>query len=134
MDTSTKPSWALWYARIFGVVLTLIGVFGLFLTTSQSNVESLMGFDVNLTHNIVHLATGLLGLAAGWGGMLAARTYAIVLGVVYTLVGIWGFMDSDPLGLFGNINQADNVLHLVIGIAGIAAYAMSKSDSDEVVV
>ena len=43
---------------------------------------------VNGWHNIVHLVTGLLGLAAvGY----AARAYALVLGLVYVVVAIWGF-------------------------------------------
>lgn len=135
MDKRTMGSSpAVLYARIFGVVLTLVGILGLLLTTSQTNVESLLGFDVNLTHNIVHLATGVLGLVAGFATLQFARLYAIVLGVVYTLLGLWGLVSGgaiDPFGLFGQINMADHFLHLAIGLAGIGAYVASRDrDAD----
>jgi hypothetical protein len=133
MDTNTSSP-AVLYARIFGVVLTLVGIAGLFLTTDQDTVESLLGFDVNLTHNFVHLATGVLGLAAGFGALMWARTYAIVFGVIYTGLAIWGFAVGDgfdPFGLLGNVNMADNVLHLGIGLLGIGAFAASAETDRE---
>lgn len=123
MDTTASPS--VMYARIFGVVLTLVGILGLLVTTDQDTTSQLLGFEVNLTHNLVHLATGVLGLVAGFSLLVWARTYAIVLGVVYTALAIWGFIVGDgfdPFGLFGEIDMADNVLHLAIGVLGIAAY------------
>ena len=75
MDTTTSNA-AVVYARVFGVVLTIVGILGLFLTTDQDTVESLLGFDVNLTHNLVHLATGVLGLIAGFSLLTWARAGA----------------------------------------------------------
>jgi hypothetical protein len=130
---TANSSPALLYARVFGVVLTLAGIIGLMLTTSQNNADSLLGLDVNLTHNLVHLITGILGLAAGFSMIVYARSYALVLGVVYTALGVWGLFTSgtfDPFGLFVRINTADNFLHLAIGIVGLAAYAASRSVDD----
>src|ERR671919_780910 len=83
---------------------------------------------VNGWHNVVYLVTGLLGLAAvGY----AARTYALVLGLVYLVVAIWGFAETS--GGFGVIldflpvNTEDNVLHLVLGLTGLAAGAATRS-------
>lgn len=136
MDTRIDGSSpAVLYSRIFGVVLTAVGILGLFLTTSQENVESLLGFDVNLFHNIVHLATGVLGLVAGFTALAFARAYAITLGVVYTLLGVWGLASGgtiDPFGLFGQINMADHFLHLAIGLFGIGAYVASRSRDTDV--
>lgn len=117
------------YARIFGIVLTLVGILGFFVTAEQNMVRELIAFDVNLTHNLVHLATGVLGLVAGFAILTLARSYALILGVVYTALGIWGLVAGqpfDPLGLFGNINQADNILHLAIGVVGLGAWAASN--------
>lgn len=132
MNTEYSTSPAILYARVFGIVLTLVGILGFLVTTSQDQVEPLLGFDVNLTHNFVHLATGILGLIAGFATLSAARIYALGLGLVYTLLGIWGLVVGegfDPFGIFGEINMADNFLHLVIGVLGIGAYVASK-DSD----
>jgi hypothetical protein len=122
------------YARVFGIVLTLVGILGLLVTTNQDTVEPLLGFDVNLTHNLVHLLTGVLGLIAGFSVLMYARTYAIVFGVVYTALGIWGLIAGDgfdPFGLFGSINMADHVLHLAIGLLGIGAWVATRERGAE---
>jgi len=130
--TTTNSSPAVMYARIFGIVLTLVGVLGLLTNTDQDSVKSLLGLDVNLTHNFVHLATGVLGVIAGFGILTWARGYAIVFGVVYTILGIWGLTAGngfDPFNLFVNINMADHFLHLAIGIIGIGAFVTSQDST-----
>jgi hypothetical protein len=132
MDMETHVSPAVWYARILGVVLTIVGILGFFVNTSQDVAKQLLGFDVNLLHNFVHLGTGILGLVAGFAVLTAARSYAWVFGIVYTVVGIWGLSDSNPMGIFVHINDADNLLHLALGIIGIVAAAVSMRDTDRV--
>lgn len=84
--------------------------------------------EVNGWHNVVHLATGLLGLAAAG---YAARAYALGLGLVYVVVAIWGFAEtSDGFGVildFLPVNTEDNILHLVLGLTGLAAGAATRS-------
>jgi Domain of unknown function (DUF4383) len=84
---------------------------------------------VNGWHNVVHIATGALGLAAFAGGAYAARTYALGLGAVYVVVAIWGFMvgDGDQILGFLPVNTEDTVLHLLIGLAGLAAGAATPA-------
>lgn len=127
MDTYDNNSPAVWYSRLFGVVLTVLGIIGFFVTTSQDSVESMFGFDVNLTENIILLVSGVLGLAAGFAMLSLARIYAVVAGVFFLVLGIWGMVDDDPLGLFAHLNSADNVLHLAVGIIGLVAYGMSAA-------
>jgi hypothetical protein len=134
MTTTTSP--AVMYARVFGVVLTLVGILGFFVTTNQDVVKPLLGFDVNLTHNLVHLATGVLGLIAGFSVLTFARPYAILLGVVYTVLGVWGLAVGngfDPFGLLGNVNVADSFLHLAIGVVGIGAWVATRETGRELV-
>ena len=129
MDRTLSASPAVMYARVFGVVLTLVGILGLAINTDQETVKSLLGFDVNLTHNVVHLLTGVLGLVAGFSMLVYARAYALVLGIVYAALGIWGLAVGDgfdPFGLLGSVNMADNFLHLAIGALGIGAYVASR--------
>ena len=135
MDTTTTSP-AVMYARVFGIVLTLVGILGLLVTTEQDAVGSLLGFDVNLTHNLVHLASGVLGLIVGFSALAYARIYAIVLGVVYTVLGVWGLAagdNFDPFDLFVRINMADHILHLVIGILGLGAWFASRDRHVETV-
>lgn len=96
---------------ILGIVFVVIGVLGFF-------NDPLLGiFDVDGTHNVIHLLSGVLALGAVGMGMDATRTYAKVFGVVYGLVAVLGFlMPGDMiLGLFAS-NIADDVLHVVLAV------------------
>jgi len=58
--------------------------------------------------------------------MSLPRIYAIVFGVVYTLVGLVGFAVSSTLEVYTLIifpvNVLHNIVHLLVGIIGIAAF------------
>jgi hypothetical protein len=115
------------YALIIGATLVAAGIIGFFyeaeFTSDKSVREPVLGIlDVNGWHNVVHIATGALGLlAAGY----AARAYALGLGVVYLVVAAWGFIvgDGDSILSIIPVNTEDNILHLLIGIAGLGAFA-----------
>jgi hypothetical protein len=131
MGNETSPARV--YSLVFGAVLVVAGIIGFFYSSdfgSPGEVDGVLGIlDVNGWHNVVHIATGLLGLAAFAGGAYAARTYAFGLGAVYIVVAIWGFVvgDGDQILGFLPVNTEDNVLHLLIGIAGIAAGAATPA-------
>src|SRR4051812_26968715 len=125
--TGTRRSPAQLYALIFGAVLTIAGIIGFFynseFTSNKTVRDAVFGIlDVNGWHNVVHIVTGVLGLIAA-GSYSSARLYALVLGVVYIGVAIWGFVIGDGNSILSIIpvNTEDNILHLLIGIAGIAA-------------
>jgi hypothetical protein len=122
------------YALLVGSALTIAGIIGFFYdssfdTGSALTTDAVLGIlDVNGWHNVVHIVTGLLGLAAvGY----AARAYALVLGVVYVAVAIWGFAETTSgFGVildFLPVNTEDNVLHLVLGVTGLAAGAATPT-------
>jgi len=121
------------YALVFGVVLTVAGIIGFFWSASfgsPGDVDAVLGIlDVNAWHNLVHITTGLLGLAA-LGSYASSRSYALGLGLVYVVVAIWGFIIGDGESILGFIpvNSEDNVLHVLIGIAGLGAYAATPAE------
>ena len=80
---------------------------------------------MNGWHNVVHILTGVLGLLAFSAGAYAARQYALALGAVYLVVAIWGFIigDGDSILSIIPVNTEDNVLHLLIGLAGLGGAA-----------
>jgi len=121
------------YALVIGAVLTLVGIVGFLVEASFDGDDrgTLILFDVNGVHNLVHLASGLVGLMAWKAGAAASRTFALGFGLVYLAVTIWGFAVGDGGEILGliPINTEDNVLHLLIAVAGLAAYAMSKDDT-----
>src|SRR5919109_1931298 len=120
------------YALVFGVVLVVAGIIGFFyeseFTSDKAVRDAVFGIlDVNGWHNVVHIATGVLGLAAA-GSYAYARTYAWGLGAVYIVVAIWGFIvgDGDSILSIVPVNTEDNVLHLLIGLAGLGAGAATQ--------
>jgi hypothetical protein len=119
------------YALVIGVVLIIAGIVGFFVEPSFSGDDrsALLGLlDVNGWHNLVHLASGLLGVMAWRAGAAQSRTYALAFGVIYLVVAIWGFLMGDGETLLGilPVNTEDNVLHLLIALAGLGAYAASS--------
>jgi hypothetical protein len=107
-------------AIVFGVVFLLVGILG-FIPGVTTDDNLLLGlFHVNAIHNVIHLLSGVVALAAGLSTYKSSKTYFQVFGVVYALVTVLGFisMDSDILGLVAN-NMADNILHVVIAAAAL---------------
>jgi hypothetical protein len=124
------------YAGVVGATLVVAGIIGFFYSASfgsPGDVDAVFGIlDVNAWHNLVHIATGLLGLAAFSAGAYASRTYAIAIGVVYIVVAIWGFIigNGDSILSIIPVNTEDNILHLLIGFAGIAAGVATPAVAD----
>ncbi len=122
------------FAYVAGAVLVLAGLIG-FVADSSFNTGSdidggkLLGIlEVNGIHNIVHLASGLLLLAVA-PKRATARLGVLAFGAVYAIVTLIGLIDGkDVLGLIP-VNPADNVLHIALTVAALAAGAVS-SDKD----
>jgi uncharacterized protein DUF4383 len=114
------------FALVFGAVLVAAGILGFFVNASfevaGDDRSTLILFDVNGWHNVVHLLSGAIGLAVV-GSYAGARAYALGLGAVYVVVTILGFIVGDGGEIFGliPINTEDNILHLLIAAAGIGA-------------
>jgi hypothetical protein len=138
-DSARTP--AQWYCLLAGLSLLLAGIFGFIADSSFDTGDgiqggSFVGFEVNAIHNLIHLASGLVLLAASRTRRLA-RTVAIAFGVVYGAVAIIGLIDgSDVLGIIP-INSADNVLHVALAALGIISGLISRDgrrrDSDTLV-
>ena len=116
------------YALIFGVVLVAVGIMGFFYEGSFSTGDgaprdAVLGIlDVNGWHNVVHILSGVIGLAVA-GSYANARFYALCFGLIYIVVAILGFIYGDGDSILGlvPVNTEDNVLHALIGVAGIGA-------------
>lgn len=106
-------------ALVLGVVFALVGVLGM-MGTSIVGAHGM--FMTNMTHDLVHLVSGLLLIFVALKSAGSAATVLKVLGVVYLLVAVLGFvMGGDMiLGLIAT-NGADNLLHVVLGIVLLGA-------------
>ena len=111
-------------ALVVGAVYTLVGIAGFLVTGFESFAaetdKTLLGFEINPLHNIVHLVVGLAGLAL-WRRLDTARTYGWLLAAGYGLAFIYGLFAAGNSDInFLSLNGADNGLHLVSAIAGLA--------------
>ena len=107
------------FTMILGVVLLLVGILGFVLVPNDGLLLGI--FAANTTHHVIHLASGILGIAAATMGW--SRTFCQIFGPVYLLVGVLGLVmvgnDGMLLGMV-HVNMADHFLHFAIG--GSATY------------
>lgn len=123
-------------AMILGWVLVLVGILGFVPGITQNGAGPVTGhntppstllgiFEVNILHSIVHLVSGLFLLAGAYvAGGANARMYNIILGAVYIIVFLAGFVPAiaDLLA----INATDAGLHVVLGVVLLAVPFLVK--------
>ena len=123
---SRSPAQA--FALVIGATLVVAGIAGFFYNASfgtgdGTDRDAVLGIlDVNGWHNVVHVLTGAIGLALS-GAYDGSRVYALGFGAIYLVVALLGFVAGDGDEIFNLIpvNTEDNVLHLLIGFAGVGA-------------
>lgn len=103
-------------ATILGIGFLLVGVLGFVM-------PNLLGAHLTLAHNIVHLVTGAVSLWLGLKGTPgAAKSFCLIFGAVYLLLGIAGFLfGSGPERMLeilpGQLmfGTADHIIHVLLG-------------------
>jgi len=118
---------------LFGAVFIVVGVLGFTVAGGMqmgdpASAPKLLGlFPVNLLHNVVHLAIGVWGLAAG-RAYSTAVAYCKLVGFVYLALAALGFVIPDAFGLIP-IGGNDIWLHCLLGVVLVAVGFMAKEDS-----
>jgi hypothetical protein len=126
---------AQWYCLIFGATLLLVGIIGFFADAgfdvgTDIDGDKLLGiFEVSGIHNLIHIASGALLLAAS-PRRGSARLVALGFGAVYLLVAIIGLIQGDTVLGIIPVNGADNILHVLISLLGIGAALASNAYED----
>jgi hypothetical protein len=90
-------------------------------------------FGIDFWHAWIHIAWGLVGLRV----LHVSRTHqplirlALIFGVFYTTLGVWGVLSHHPFGL--GLDLLENVFHLTAGplslIMGLLALGQSRQPS-----
>jgi hypothetical protein len=116
------------YALVVGAGLVALGIAGFFYNASFDTGDVLQRdavlgvLDANGWENVLHIATGAVALfvVASYAG---ARACAIGLGLLYLVVGVAGLVAGDGGDVVNlvPVSTEDNVLHLLVGIAGVGA-------------
>ena len=126
--------------KILGVVFLIVGIAGFVM-------PGFLGTHLSLAHNLVHIISGAIALYFGFAGSPSgARTFCLVFGAVYLLLGIVGFVMGHPgasamAGMmfedsklwkvlpgtleFGNM---DHIVHCHLGAVFLAGGALGGRD------
>lgn len=115
-------------ATILGIGFLLVGILGFVM-------PALLGAHLTLAHNIVHLVSGAISLWIGLkGSPSAAKTFCLVFGAVYLLLGIVGFAlgtGSDRMFtvlpgqlMFGTV---DHLIHIALGAIFLVGAFMTRT-------
>lgn len=123
---------------ILGIAFLLIGLIGFF-------AHSFLGTHLSMAHNVVHLVSGAAALFIGLRGSLgSARTFCIVFGLVYALLGIAGFVagnegtpgvpgpaDAKLLKVLPGVLELgtmDHVIHILLGTIFLIGGLMTRGE------
>jgi arginine exporter protein ArgO len=127
-------------AQAVGAVFLLVGILG-FIPGITGNYDTLsfaghdseallLGiFQVSVLHNIVHLLFGVAGILLSRTNE-QARKFLLYGGVIYLVLWLYGLIiGHDTPANFVPVNNADNWLHFVLGIAMIALAILLSRDT-----
>ena len=104
-------------STILGIGFILVGIIGFI-------APDIMGMHLSTVHNLVHLLSGVIALYFGFAAThAAARSFCIVFGLVYGLLGVLGFVLGNPgpermLTLIPDqlmLGRMDHIVHIVLG-------------------
>ncbi len=119
------------YSTLAGLLLVVLGLFGFLVSSEFRNPEltsDLLGFyPVNGWVNSVHLIVGLIGLGLA---RPLPRLFALLAGVGFTALGVWGILAPNGELLFGSLpaTRSVNLINLAIGLLGLVALVASRWD------
>ena len=125
-------------ALVVGAVFLLVGVLGFVpgITTNydsmtfaghESHAKLIGIFEVSILHNIVHLLFGVAGIALSRRAD-TAFAYLVGGGAIYLVLWVYGLVvDRGSDANFVPVNNADNWLHLVLGLGMVALGLFGRS-------
>ena len=117
-------TWPQMLGLAFGAIYLLVGVVGFFITGfgdffAHDTNQTLLGFEINGMHNVVHIVIGVAGLLLA-RTLAGARTYGWLLAIGYGAAFVYGLIAIGETWDFLSINAADNVLHVLTALVGLA--------------
>lgn len=101
-------------ATLIGIVLIIVGIAGFFRT-------DLLGAHLGKAHNAIHIVTGVLSFYFGMKSASAAKSFCIVFGIIYALLGVVGyFVGTGPEHMLElpklMLGTRDHIIHIAVGV------------------
>lgn len=113
------------YALVFGIAYLAVALVEVILGSSGLSIGGTQILRVTAAQNVVHWAVGVVVLGSFFGGEMAARTVARIVGVVFVLVTLLGVVARDftgsLLGFDGGLPWSYNVVHAATAVLALFA-------------
>ena len=122
------------YALVFGIAYLLVALLEVVLGSSGLALGDTVILRVTPVQNAIHWIVGLAVLGSFFAGEIAARTVARVIGIVFVVVTLLGFVARDLtgqlLGFGGPLPWSYNLVHLATAaVALFAGFAAERAYS-----
>jgi Domain of unknown function (DUF4383) len=129
--TYGKTGIARTYALIFGIAYIAVAVLEDVLGGKGLRIGDTLILRVTAVQNLIHWVVGVAVLGSFFAGEVAAKMVARVVGIVFVVVTLLGFLartfTGKLLGFHGPLPWSYNIVHLATAIfALIAGFAVSR--------
>lgn len=110
------------FALIFGLIYIALGVIGFFVTGFRPLLgetgATLLGIELNVFHNLVHVGIGALAAAAGlFLSPVETQGVNFAIGGFYVLAAVIGYLGALDILLSADQGyDGDHILHLISGL------------------
>lgn len=107
------------FAVLFGIIFLIVAIGG-FVINISSGDHFFSVFHVNLAINSFHAITGIFSILAVFWTIKSIRLYFQIIGVIYAILSILGFIygDKNIFGVLAN-NSANTWLHVILSVAAL---------------
>ena len=129
-ETSRTP--AQWFALLVGALLAVGGLIALvtgstdFGTVSGGAGRNFIIWDVSGWETVLYMVVGVAGIVAATR-VDTARTFALVSGLLFAAMAIWGFIDGDDVAGIFAIDTTDNITYAVLAAVGLVLGLMPEA-------
>lgn len=121
-------------ALVFGVwwigngLTVFLATQATFAALTQNGTVQVLGISIAVDgwHGLLHLSTGIAGVAVCWRPS-AARAYALIVGLLYLTAALWGLFIGDSVFGVIRVDELGSADHAVEGILLLATWLASSA-------
>ena len=113
------------YALVFGIAYIAVALLEVITKNKGLEIGGATILSFTGLQNAIHWIVGIVVLGSFFGGENAARMVARIIGIVFVILTIYGFVAAkslgDLLGFDGKIPMSYNIVHLATAILALFA-------------
>lgn len=99
----------IFFTSCLGMVLVLWACLGIY-------QEGFHWMRTDTSRHLLHLSSGVLGMAASLVGERTTRVFCLIFGLIYGLLALLYFWSGSPAAFLFDLNLADSILYLALSL------------------